>query len=67
MTTFADLQHSMGQLTESIDREVELRTELIRVCGIALARIESDIETPKLKTAEGDALREVLLKARFYS
>ena len=34
--------------------------ELFQAAKMALARIESDIETPKLKTREGNLLRELL-------
>jgi hypothetical protein len=43
--------------------DTELIQDLLAACGAALARIESDIESPNTKTNEGNLLRAVIAKA----
>lgn len=49
---------------EFICRAVNCHADLLAACRLALERIESDIETDKRKTVDGNALRAAIAKAQ---
>jgi hypothetical protein len=48
---------------EFLLRAVNSHADLLAACQAALARIESDIESPGFKTSEGNMLRAAIAKA----
>ena len=48
---------------EEAARRILSHPDLLRACKEALARIESDIESPNMKTSEGDLCRAAIAKA----